>query len=685
MTSQPLVASVCVDYLSHPLSAEHLLVCYQQITRQITHAPKSAKDAAISYQHQSQTLLELLGQHQNLAIPTTNERPAPVGCQSQLKRMQNALWRRSSQSSLAKDVALVHPESLNWQKECDVLWLYGPLYEFTFLQQQEQQRRFERKGPSSSQREWMEAHRERAHVQLELPPQSPPVAIPDDAIAEHSITPSSSLSSAPAAPAAPVAAASTASVESSAATEATTTASVDAPSSEAMVAALDAFSITLPSTSDNLPTAPTADDATTTTTTATNTMPVADLINSSPIAESTLPTTSIMASSSATPLIPAAPVDADAEGASNALLCAVPRSALKQQRTRMQVFEDLRAFTRSSQYLALTESLAITFENSSSSLSTPSSASSMALLTYTEGSRSEPLSPTTPNVGPAFVLPVFPVPTKYHFRSHDRRRASFPKSASHPSRLNVSLNVNLNMSVRVNNNGCNSCGEMLSPGGTSVKHLRFSLEVQELVFLPTSPPFRISRAKPTRAHSDPAIQTTTCSSFIAPSHADFAHLPPQQSTSHHNGSWISTTAASGISVDNANSNTTFIKVHPEDGSRIASGKKSAARLYLQPGDDDYDDEDALECTFNDDFHDDCYFEDCREDDGFDDDEDDEFNGMIGSRRLRLSAKDSIVARRTQPDERRGSPGVLWQVYTAVTGVKELIAWYGSMVYHSSSL
>lgn len=115
MTSQPLVPSVCVDYLSHPLSTEHLLVCYQQITRQIAHAPQSAKAAAISFQHQSQLLLELLGQHHhNLAMPMTKERPAPVGCQAELKRMQNALWRRSAQSSLAKDVPLVRPESLNW-------------------------------------------------------------------------------------------------------------------------------------------------------------------------------------------------------------------------------------------------------------------------------------------------------------------------------------------------------------------------------------------------------------------------------------------------------------------------------------------------------------------------------------------------------------------------------------------
>ncbi|KAG0375228.1 hypothetical protein BGX24_009387 [Mortierella sp. AD032] len=77
MASQPLVASFYVDYLSHPLSSEHLLVCYQQITRQIAHAPLSAKDAAFSFQHQSQAMIELLGQHQTLAVPQTKERPAP--------------------------------------------------------------------------------------------------------------------------------------------------------------------------------------------------------------------------------------------------------------------------------------------------------------------------------------------------------------------------------------------------------------------------------------------------------------------------------------------------------------------------------------------------------------------------------------------------------------------------------
>jgi len=98
---------------------------------------------------------------------------------------------------------------------------------------------------------------------------------------------------------------------------------------------------------------------------------------------------------------------------------------------------------------------------------------------------------------------------------------------------------------------------------------------------------------------------------------------------------------------------------------------------------------GFEYNVHDDFNDDSHFEDCREVSDYDDEdeEDDEYNGVgTGSHRYKLSAKNAIVARRAQADEhRKAAPGMLWQVYTAVTGVKELIAWYGSMVYHSSSL
>lgn len=404
------------------------------------------------------------------------------------------------------------------------------------------------------------------------------------------------------------------------------------------------------------------------------------------------------------------------------------KSALKQLGTMTQTFEELRSFTQTPQYLALAKALA------SFSLVSSSEGSSSTLVAFVEGTRSEPMSPIIDgdeNGTSTFMLPIFPSPTKYHFRGHDRRRASFPKSASHPSRLNVNVNLNMNVSVhstpvaggrRATIGGGHGstiglqhhrhhCGGRLVPSAAA-KQLRFSLEVQELIFLPTSPPFRISRAKPTRAHSDPAIRSATCSSFIAPQSHVNGH-GPQGGLSPallHRAGLISTATASAASFENTT--TTFIKV------RASSSRGSRSRVYCHD-----DDESRPEYNFNDD---DYYFEDCREGDGvsttdeeltdgddeddfndsedlLEDDEYDEFNGLgrkrhqhrrrqrATSRRYRLLSKDAIVARQANgndanhPAKAAGGPGVLWQVYTAVTGVKELIAWYGSMVYHSSSL
>ncbi|KAF8932514.1 hypothetical protein BGZ52_010014 [Haplosporangium bisporale] len=494
MTSQPLVASVCVDYLSHPLSAQHLLVCYQQITRQIAHAPLSAKDAATSFQHQSQTLLELLGQHQNLAIP--KERPAPVGCQSQLRRMQNALWRRSSQSSLAKDVALVPPESLNWQKECDVLWLYGPLYEFSLLQLESEK----------SAQAWLDAFDNRE----------------DRALASEILT----------------------NTENVMCPEPTTT---TGPLPESNVSPL---------------------------------AQVLAMESISPLATgaSELRISTALSHESQDSSLTSSPSSTSSTSSS---LFKPQKSALKQQGTRLQLIEELRCFATSPQYLAICNTLT-TFRSS-----TPISS----------GTRSEPLSPITPNLSTA--LTANPI-----------------------------------------------------SNATSTKQLRFSLEVQELVFLPTSPPFRISRAKPTRAHSDPAIQTSASSSFIAPSHAPSSHIRDRN--------LIATATASG-----KESTTTFIKIQDR-----SSSSSSRSRNY---GVNEYEEEDELGISF-DDNDDDYLFQDCNEDNN-------------DARHQFVPAKDVVVARRVQDEQhpRRIGPGVLWQVYTAVTGVKELIAWYGSMVYHSSSL
>ncbi|KAG0084312.1 hypothetical protein BGZ93_001302, partial [Podila epicladia] len=234
------------------------------------------------------------------------------------------------------------------------------------------------------------------------------------------------------------------------------------------------------------------------------------------------------------------------------------KSVLKQQGTRLQLIEELRCFATSPQYLSICNTLA-TFQPS-----TPSSVS---------GTRSEPLSPITPSLS-AFVLPMFP--SKHQYRSRDHRRASFPKSASHPNRLNTTLTAT----------------PISGTSATSTKQLRFSLEVQELVFLPTSPPFRISRAKPTRAHSDPAIQTSTSSSFMAPSHP----LPTLHGSSLRDRSLISTATASG-----KENTTTFIKI--QDRSSSSSRSKSYGVT------DEYEEEDELGISFDDD---DYLFQDCVE-------------------------------------------------------------------------
>ncbi|KAF9920651.1 hypothetical protein FBU30_009490, partial [Linnemannia zychae] len=686
MTSQPLVASFYVDYLSHPLSSEHLLVCYQQITRQIAHAPVSAKDAAISFQHQSQAMIELLGQYQTLALPQTKERPAPVGCQSQLKRMQNALWRRSSQSSLAKDVALVRPESLNWQKECDVLWLYGPFYNAAQPANKQCSQSAYDGTTTHSHPPSLPGSPLNCNVHVESLAITSPAKettkpaidmtvgdekMPDQPLsptleAQSSHAPSSLLSSPP----------------------------PELVSSDAVVVINTVGS---PSLSD------------TPKTTVVHSVPT-DLssgVDALSLAKSSAASLHINTSAAAVKnSIPSSSSPLDENPPSRP-----QKSALKQLGTMTQTFEELRSFTQTPQYLALTKAL------ESLSLTTPASEGS--LTTIAEGTCSEPVSPmigSSDNSSSGFLLPIFPAPTKYHFRSYDRRRASFPKSSSHPSQLNLNINLNMDMPIpsgaipgrRATIGGSNRTsvghhhhGGRLIPSST--KQLRFSLEVQELIFLPTSPPFRISRAKPTRAHSDPAIQSASCSSFIAPQSRghpqDGARLSPALRRSLHRAGLISSSTASAASFENT---TTFIKVQASSSSRNAK-----SRSEYDFNDDDFF-ENCLDLGGNSstiteeecDIRDDEYDFDDEDDDLLDDDEEyDEFNGLgqkrisgnryrrrshaVSRRYRRLSEDNAIVARKTaEPDATNSTkatgPGVLWQVYTAVTGVRELIAWYGSM-------
>ncbi|KAH7056795.1 hypothetical protein BKA57DRAFT_213374 [Linnemannia elongata] len=601
------------------------------------------------------------------------------------------------------------------QKECDVLWLYGPLYNATQPQKHQQQEH------SSLNCDWT------TNFSQYSPQQQQPASSPSSVdslskdieslaiTAEVSVSP---LEEMPTAPQTVVVATAVVEEEERLASSTTATA-IETQSS------LPSHSMSSP---DSVaPDAVIAVDTAVSTTTPANTTTAVDV---------SIPASGMQsgAEASVCPLHidTSAPLALKDESLSSSpteeSALSRPKSALKQLGTMSQTFEELRSFTQTPHYLALTKAL-----ESFSPTSSPGGSSSN-LVALVEGTQSEPMSPITDggnNGSSTFLLPIFPSPTKYHFRSHDRRRSSFPKSASHPSQLNVNLSMNVSVHAApvaggrratIGGGPCSTSGQHNRDGrlvpSASAKQLRFSLEVQELIFLPTSPPFRISRAKPTRAHSDPAIQSVTSSSFIAPQsfHVHGQHqdgLSTAQQHSLHRAGFFSTATASDASFENTT--TTFIKVRASSSSH-----GSRSRVYYRD-----DDENRPECNFNDD-----YFEDCREggisttdeefsEDGDDeedyddsedalddeDDEYDEFNGLgrtkrhstasrhkrrshFTSRHYRLSSKDGIVARRpndTAHPAKAAGPGMLWQVYTAVTGVKELIAWYGSMVYHSSSL
>ncbi|KAG2227844.1 hypothetical protein INT45_002082 [Circinella minor] len=98
-------ARIHVDYLSHDWEATDVICAHTQIHKQIR---------SIN--------VKLNENPENKSIRVEYQR---------LNRYKNALWRQMSRtctSRLGKHNHLVHPSSVNWQKESDITWLYGPLY-----------------------------------------------------------------------------------------------------------------------------------------------------------------------------------------------------------------------------------------------------------------------------------------------------------------------------------------------------------------------------------------------------------------------------------------------------------------------------------------------------------------------------------------------------------------------------
>ncbi|KAL0089594.1 hypothetical protein F4703DRAFT_1841818 [Phycomyces blakesleeanus] len=103
-------ACICVDYLSHDWRPTELIRAHRE-ARELT-----VKNGAKLY---IQTNLDPK-QQRRLQIE-----------HNKLIRYQNALWRQMAKrctDQLGQSNQLVSPSAVNWQKESDITWLYGPLY-----------------------------------------------------------------------------------------------------------------------------------------------------------------------------------------------------------------------------------------------------------------------------------------------------------------------------------------------------------------------------------------------------------------------------------------------------------------------------------------------------------------------------------------------------------------------------
>ncbi|KAI9289828.1 hypothetical protein BC943DRAFT_312706 [Umbelopsis sp. AD052] len=104
-------AYICVDYLSHDWDLDDLIFAHSQTRQQL-----------------SQTAA-LLSAPESLENPREQQRL--VGERSRLRRFENTLWRQISlrcTSGLGSSNSKINPVSINWQRDNDITWLYGPLY-----------------------------------------------------------------------------------------------------------------------------------------------------------------------------------------------------------------------------------------------------------------------------------------------------------------------------------------------------------------------------------------------------------------------------------------------------------------------------------------------------------------------------------------------------------------------------
>ncbi|OBZ82547.1 hypothetical protein A0J61_09403 [Choanephora cucurbitarum] len=100
--------NVCVDYLSHEWSCSDLIKMHQELKSQRSKTSFELSVNKLSPKERKRLKTERLHQI----------------------RYENTIWRSMAKKctqTLGASNKLVHPSQINWQKESDITWLYGPL------------------------------------------------------------------------------------------------------------------------------------------------------------------------------------------------------------------------------------------------------------------------------------------------------------------------------------------------------------------------------------------------------------------------------------------------------------------------------------------------------------------------------------------------------------------------------
>lgn len=103
-----MIACVCVDYLTHDWDSNDIIQANHEIRKQL-HQIKTQKELSDDTKEQKSIQIE----------------------HDRLIRFQNAIWRQMARictNRLGQSNAKISPSTVNWQKESDITWLYGPFY-----------------------------------------------------------------------------------------------------------------------------------------------------------------------------------------------------------------------------------------------------------------------------------------------------------------------------------------------------------------------------------------------------------------------------------------------------------------------------------------------------------------------------------------------------------------------------